>query len=198
MPAPYEPAGAPTAEGKSEDGDMTWADYADHTRIQKKTNGDIHYIYKSRDHGVQQYSEANNCEITYYLDGRRKQVFPNGTTLEVAADKTKTQTNPDGVSITTTPNGHAIQKNPNGSSMETHPDSELLVIDFPLDRSPGDEILKWPPIKKVRRAIIAHITYLQMESTFKSILISPRLSAGLLAIASRLISTTRRPGRNGA
>merc|ERR1711935_377268 len=150
MPAPYEPAGAPTAEGKSENGDMTWADYADHTRIQKKTNGDIHYIYKSGDHGVQQYSEANNCEITYYLDGRRKQVFPNGTPLEVAVDKTKTQTNPDGVSITTTPNGHAIQKNPNGSSMETHPDSELLVIDFPLDRSPGDEILKWPPIKRVQ------------------------------------------------
>merc|ERR1712153_150576 len=150
MPAPYEPAGAPTAEGKSENGDMTWADYADHTRIQKKTNGDIHYIYSNADHGVQQYSEANNCEITYYLDGGRKQVFPNGTTLEVAVDKTKTQTNPDGVSITTTPNGHAIQKNPNGSSMETHPDSELLVIDFPLDRSPGDEILKWPPIKRVQ------------------------------------------------
>ena len=59
MPAPYEPAGAPTAEGKSEDGDMTWADYADHTRIQKKTNGDIHYIYKSGDHGVQQYCECS-------------------------------------------------------------------------------------------------------------------------------------------
>ena len=93
---------------------------------------------------------TSNSPLSAVQDGGRKQVFPNGTTLEVAVDKTKTQINPDGVSITTTPNGHAIQKNPNGSSMETHPDSELLVIDFPLDRSPGDEILKWPPIKRVQ------------------------------------------------
>jgi hypothetical protein len=132
---------------------MEWFDYADNTRVQKKTDGAVHYIYKGASHDVQQYSEMpDGTEITYFNDGRRHQKFKNGTILEVAVDKTRKQTNPDGVSIETHPNGFTLQTNPNGSTLETFPDSELLEIEFPLRESPGGEQIKWPSIKRVQKS----------------------------------------------
>jgi len=132
---------------------MTWEDFADGTRIQKKSDGGVHYIYKGASHDVQQYSQMpDGTEITYYNDQRRYQVFPNGTTLEVNADKSRIQTNPDGVKIETQENGYTLQTNPNGSTLETFPDGELLTVDFPLANSPAGESLEWPEIKRVQRS----------------------------------------------
>merc|ERR1719247_480220 len=99
--APHVPSGNAVRSGKGNDG-STWEDYADKTRIQKNPDGSTIYVYQgtSSQHGIQQFSVMKDgTQVTYYLDGRRKQKFPNGAILEVHADKSRTQTNPDGTQI---------------------------------------------------------------------------------------------------
>merc|ERR1712166_461050 len=152
MAPTHMPQGALVKTGKSDNGEMDWEEYAD-TRVQKKKDGSVHYIYQSADHDVKQHSDmADGTQITYYKDGRRRQQFANGTVLEVDPEGGQKQTNPDGVSIQTQPNGATVQTNPDGSSIETFPDDAMLVLGgFPLGASPGGEVLKWPRIKRVQR-----------------------------------------------
>lgn len=63
----------------------------------------------------------DGTEVTYFVDGRRKQKFPNGAILEVGKDKSRIQTNPDGTRIETDSSGKTFQSNPNGTSLEIFP-----------------------------------------------------------------------------
>eukprot|EP00656_Telonema_subtile_P041535 TRINITY_DN4672_c0_g1_i1.p1 TRINITY_DN4672_c0_g1~~TRINITY_DN4672_c0_g1_i1.p1 ORF type:complete len:475 (-),score=174.96 TRINITY_DN4672_c0_g1_i1:213-1637(-) len=154
MAPPFEPTGEPVRSGKMDNGDATWDDYEDKTRIQKNKDGSTIYIYQgtSKDHGIQQFSAMpDGTEVTYYVDGRRKQKFPNGAILEVNLDKSRTQTNPDGTKIQTFPDGKTFQTNPNGTSLEIFPDDALFEGAWLLNISPSDEQGRWPPIKRIQK-----------------------------------------------
>ena len=66
MAPTHMPQGALVKTGKSDNGEMDWEEYAD-TRVQKKKDGSVHYIYQSADHDVKQHSDmADGTQITYY------------------------------------------------------------------------------------------------------------------------------------
>jgi len=150
---PHMPEGKPVRNGG--EGDATWEDYADKTRIQTNSkDGSTIYIYQgtSSQHGIQQFSVMKDgTEVTYFVDGRRKQKFPNGAILEVGKDKSRIQTNPDGTRIETDSSGKTFQSNPNGTSLEIFPDNDLYVVEFPLKKSPSDEDCDWPEVKRIQK-----------------------------------------------
>merc|ERR1712166_808279 len=150
---PYEMEGAPTSTTQiTSPAPATVEKYANGDQKTVADDGDITYQYQGRD--VAQYSHhlgtRDGMVITYFTDGSREQVMPNGAILEAATDGSKLQTNPNGISMATRPDGYKLQTNPNGTTVETHPDTALVDGDFPACQLPCGFPMAWPKIKTVQ------------------------------------------------
>merc|ERR1712166_1452594 len=135
---PYEMEGAPTSTTQiTSPAPATVEKYANGDQKTVADDGDITYQYQGRD--VAQYSHhlgtRDGMVITYFTDGSREQVMPNGAILEAATD------------------GSKLQTNPNGLTVETHPDTALVDGDFPACKLPCGFPMAWPKIKSVQATL---------------------------------------------
>merc|ERR1712195_319006 len=150
---PYEMEGAPTSTTQlTSPVAATVEKYANGEQKTIADDGDTTYQYQGRD--VAQYSHhlgtRDGLVVTYFTDGGREQVMPNGAILEAATDGSKLQTNPNGLSMATRPDGYKLQTNPNGTTVETHPDTALVDGDSPACKLPCGFPMAWPKIKSVQ------------------------------------------------
>eukprot|EP00656_Telonema_subtile_P020375 TRINITY_DN214_c0_g1_i2.p1 TRINITY_DN214_c0_g1~~TRINITY_DN214_c0_g1_i2.p1 ORF type:complete len:333 (+),score=78.51 TRINITY_DN214_c0_g1_i2:388-1386(+) len=162
---PHAPAGKPVRSGVQEG--MNWEEFEDGTRICRQADKSVVYLYSEEgveQHGVKQFTiTADGTAVTFYENGDRRQVFANGTILEVRQD-VKIQTSASGVVMESFSNGRVLQRNRDGSTIEIFPDHALYEGDWPLEMAPSGEQGDWPAIKKINRG--AHKThYIGREGT---------------------------------
>merc|ERR1711966_99351 len=152
---PFEMEGAPTTHQITSPVAGTVEQYANGETKTVADDGDITYSYQGRD--VKQYSQyfgtRDGMVMTYFTNGSREQVMPNGAILEAANDGSMLQTNPNGLSVASRPNGYKLQTNPNGTTVETHPDTALVDGDFPACKLPCGSPMSWQQIKTVQTGL---------------------------------------------
>merc|ERR1712166_1215660 len=146
---PYEMEGAPTSTTQiTSPAPATVEKYANGDQKTVADDGDITYQYQGRD--VAQYSHhlgtRDGMVITYFTDGSREQVMPNGAILEAPTDTNSRQTQ------------MAVPLRP----IQT---PRLLTATSPLVNFPADFPWHGPRSRQCRRAYQASILSALMALT---------------------------------
>jgi hypothetical protein len=135
----------------------------DGTKIQTTKHG-VELIV--RPDGTKEQKNARGVLVVTYPDGKTVQTNPDGTKIEISADKnTRLQKNPDGSEILVRPDGSKLQKLADGTEIEISIDGKKTKKTMSKDQTAGESA---PPILLVSRELPANAPPTLVSATIKS------------------------------